>query len=172
MAFQHYISFATVLAANFGCNWFRIMPEMVFKLSSLWAVIWSVESVPFSRTGKTFPIKSFEIPLHMKKKSVVSFDSVTFTSQNSQNIKTILTLNLSQYQKSGSNFSSREHVAACRDCQWIGNALCLCLPVRPAQAFGSDCQMTGRGSKYRLLEHDKRAKVWNPSINCVELEFF
>ena len=31
-AFKHTISFATVLAANFGCNQFRIMPEIVAKL--------------------------------------------------------------------------------------------------------------------------------------------
>ena len=32
MAFSHSFSFSTVLAANFGCNWFRITPEIVSKL--------------------------------------------------------------------------------------------------------------------------------------------
>ena len=32
MAFKHRISFATDLAANFGCNRFRITPDIVSKL--------------------------------------------------------------------------------------------------------------------------------------------
>ena len=32
VAFKHHISFATVLAANFGCNQFIIMPAIVSKL--------------------------------------------------------------------------------------------------------------------------------------------
>ena len=32
MAFKHCISFATYLAANFGCNRFRITPDIVSKL--------------------------------------------------------------------------------------------------------------------------------------------
>ena len=32
MAFKHSISFATYLAANFGCNRFRIIPDIVSKL--------------------------------------------------------------------------------------------------------------------------------------------
>ena len=31
MAFKHRISFATVLAANFGCDQFRIVPDFVSK---------------------------------------------------------------------------------------------------------------------------------------------
>ena len=31
IAFWHGFSFATVLAANFGCDWFRIMPEIVSR---------------------------------------------------------------------------------------------------------------------------------------------
>ena len=62
-----------------------------------------------------------------EKKSVV-------TAQYLQSIKTFLTLELSQYRKSGSMFSSSEPVAASSDCRRLGNALCLCSPVRPAQA--------------------------------------
>ena len=51
-----------------------------------------------------------------------------------QSIKTLLTLELSQYRKSGSTFSSSEPVAARSDCRRLGNALCLCSLVRPAQA--------------------------------------
>ena len=32
MAFKHHISFATYMAANFGCNQFRITPDIVPKL--------------------------------------------------------------------------------------------------------------------------------------------
>ena len=39
MAFKHSISFATDLAPNFGCNQFRITPDIVSKL--LCASIWS-----------------------------------------------------------------------------------------------------------------------------------
>ena len=34
IAFKHLFSFATDLAASFGFNWFRIMPEIIHKLSS------------------------------------------------------------------------------------------------------------------------------------------
>ena len=51
-------------------------------------------------------------------------------------IKIFLTLELSQYRKSGSTFSSSEPVAARTgsDCRLLGNALCLCSLVQPAQA--------------------------------------
>ena len=64
---------------------------------------------------------------HEKKKWLVA-------ARNLQSIKTLLTLELSQYRKSGSMFSSSEPVAARSDCRRLGNALCLCSPVRPAQA--------------------------------------
>ena len=55
MAFKHRFSFATDLAANFGCNRFRIVPEIVSKLlrvaiGSLCAVPLLSEQTPFSRT--------------------------------------------------------------------------------------------------------------------------
>ena len=62
-----------------------------------------------------------------EKKSVV-------TARYLQSIKTFLTIELSQYRKSGSMFSSSEPVAACSNCRRLGNALRLCSPVRPAQA--------------------------------------
>ena len=42
-----------------------------------------------------------------------------------QIIKTLLTLELSQYLKSGSMFSSSEQVAASSDCSRLGNTICL-----------------------------------------------
>ena len=51
-----------------------------------------------------------------------------------QSIQTLLTLELSQYSKSGSMFSSSEQVAASSDCRRLGNTLCLCSPVQPAHA--------------------------------------
>ena len=56
MAFKHSISFATDLAANLGCNRFRITPDIILKL--LRATIWSCcavqlesEQTPFPGTG-------------------------------------------------------------------------------------------------------------------------
>ena len=51
-----------------------------------------------------------------------------------QSIKTLFTLELSQYSKSGSTFSSSKLVAASSYCSLLRNALCLCSPVQPAQA--------------------------------------
>ena len=93
-----------------------------------------------------------------------------------QSIKTLLTLELSQYRKRGSMFSSSKQVAASSDCSRLENALCLSSPVCPAHCGGEqeqsrraaprawqlilpsnplitfwnslwrDCQMTGRSS--------------------------
>ena len=48
MAFKHSIWFETYLAANFGCNWFRITPDIISKLlraaiRSLCAVLFESE---------------------------------------------------------------------------------------------------------------------------------
>ena len=59
---------------------------------------------------------------------------ISFHTKKSESIKILLTLELSQYRKSGSIFSSSEPVAAHSDCRRLGNSLCLCSPVRPAQA--------------------------------------
>ena len=63
----------------------------------------------------------------MKKESVV-------TARYLKSIKTYLTFELRQYRKSGCTFSSSESVARRSDCRRLGNALCLCSPVLPAQA--------------------------------------
>ena len=96
-------------------------------------------------------------------------------------LKPFLTDELSQYSKSGSMFSSLEPVAAHNDCSRLRNALCLYLPVQPAQeclrsapswfcplnlrlpsgtAFESDCQMTGRGSN---LDSNVKSASWPTS---------
>ena len=69
---------------------------------------------------------------HIKKKWLVA-------AQNIQSIKTLLTVELSPYCKSGSMFSSSEPVAVRSDCRWLENTLCLCSPVRPAQAVPESC---------------------------------
>ena len=61
MAFTHSISFATDLAANFGCNRFRITPDIVSKLlrAAIWshcAVQFESEQTPFPRTGGKFSL--------------------------------------------------------------------------------------------------------------------
>ena len=58
-------------------------------------------------------------------------------AQSLQSIKTILTLKLSQYCKSGSTFSSSEPVTALSvvsNCRLLENTVCLILPIQPAQA--------------------------------------
>ena len=45
-----------------------------------------------------------------------------------------LTLELSQYRKSDSTFSSSKPVSVRSDCRRLGNTLCLCSPVLPTQA--------------------------------------
>ena len=81
--------------------------------------------------GSNFlPIPS-KISFHKlwKKKWLVSC-----SGQYLQNIKTFLTLEQCKFCKSDSMFSSSEPVTACIHCSRLGNSLCLCLPVRPAQA--------------------------------------
>ena len=60
------------------------------------------------------PIPS-KISFHMKKKGLVA-------ALYLQSIKTCLTVELSQYRKSGSTVSSSEQVAARSDCRRLGNA--------------------------------------------------
>ena len=86
-----------------------------------------------------------------------------------------------KYRKSGSMFFSSELVATRSDCSRLRNALCLCSPVRPAQAeqescpkawplilpskppitfwksLRRDCQMTGRGSNLDSKEESELA---------------
>ena len=71
---------------------------------------------------------SIEILFHMKKKA----------AWNLQSINTLLTLVLSQYSKSGSIFS-KQAGAVCSNCCWLGNTMCLCLPVWPSQAVHESC---------------------------------
>ena len=94
-----------------------------------------------------------------------------------QSIKTFLTLELSQYCKSGSIFSSSEQVAACSDCRQLGNA-CVCASpsvVRPAQAVlergpkslavdfapkSSITSGTAFGENLRDCQTTSRAQTW------------
>ena len=85
------------------------------------------EAMGAALVGNNFQPIPMDIPFPMKKKSVV-------TARYLQSIKTFLTIELSQYRKSGSMFSSSEPVAARSDCRRLGNALCLCSSVQPAQA--------------------------------------
>ena len=64
---------------------------------------------------------------------------MTVSARNLQTIKIFLTLELSQYCNSGSNFSSSEPVVASSDCSWLRNTLYLCLPIQPAQAVPEHC---------------------------------
>ena len=75
-----------------------------------------------------------QLPAYSNGHSISNEKKSVVTAQYLQSIKTFLTLELSRYRKSGSTFSSSEPVAARSDCRRLGNALCLCSPVRPTQA--------------------------------------
>ena len=182
MAFKHHISFATYLAANFGCNQFRITPDIVSKL--LRAAIWSCcavrfesEQTPFPRAGRRLrsaalhrirfgtcgfvPMSYFYSETNEWSKDWVKLLARLWSATTSrrfhrkfhitykkkwlvaalylQSIKTFLTLELSQYLKSGSIFSSSNPVTACSHCCRLWTALCLRLPVWPAQAEPESC---------------------------------
>ena len=161
MAFKDCISFVTNLAANVGRYLIRIMPDTVSKL--LHAAIWSCcavqlesEQTPISRTCHWFRSAALQcldriqfrtccfVPvifcsetndwLNDGAKNGHCFGQQQINALNLQIIKTLLTLELSQYRKSGTTFSSNEQVAASSNCCWLRSALCLCLPVQPAQA--------------------------------------
>ena len=133
MAFKHYISSVTDLAANFSCDHFRIMPEIIFKLllAALWsgcAVDWNLNTCPFlgqvvnldlllvhriwSTTCWFVAMPCFYSRTNQYcfgQKQVVAEICFQLTlsvviNQNLQSIKTLLTLELSQYNKSGSTF--------------------------------------------------------------------
>ena len=57
MAFKHCISFATDLAANFGCYWFRHHLVSKLLLTATWshnAVLFKSEQMPFPQTSRSF----------------------------------------------------------------------------------------------------------------------
>ena len=112
-------------------------------------------------------------------------------ARNLRIIKTLFTLELSQYCKSGRLFSSREPVAARRDCCRLGNVtLPSCAGALPQElslgadwfcsqnlrmssriAIGSDCQMVNRGSdrlKASNLDSNLNSAV-QPVTNGVEV---
>ena len=117
-----------------------------------WAILWS------ATTSHQFHSKfHFIWKISMKKKWLVA-------ARNLQIIKTLLTLELSQYRESGSTFSSSEPVAARSDCHRLGNALCLCLPVCPAQAVPE------RDPKSSAFDLQSKTSIvfWNHSLSLLE----
>ena len=158
MAFKHHISFATDFAAidpELRLTCFCMQPsEVVVLIDS------NLSRLPFLRqvvdldvllcTGfnlehavlfldqwlikdwaKQWVLLCSAIPskisFYMKKLWLI-------VAGNLQSIKTLLTLELSRYHKSGSTLSSSEPVTAGSHCSCLRNALCLCLPVRFTQA--------------------------------------
>ena len=73
------------------------------------------EAMGAALVGNNFQPIPMDIPFPKKKNSVV-------TARYLQSIKTLLTLELSQYSKSNSTFSSSEPVAARSDCRRLGNS--------------------------------------------------
>ena len=175
-----HILFATNWAANFGCYWFRIMPDIVSKhlctpIRSCCPVLLESEQTPFPWKGRRLgsaalnriqfgtcslflcyiftqrPMNDCKIEQsyrhcfgqqqllansienfisHEKKKLLVG----VVAAQYLQSIKTFLTVELSQYSKSGSTFSSSEPVAVSSNCSRIANVMCLCTPFQPTKA--------------------------------------
>ena len=75
------------------------------------------EAIGATLVGNIFcPIAS-KISFHMKKKVLIAARYL-----QSMNLKTFLTLELSQYRKSGSMFSLSQPVAASSDCSRVGEA--------------------------------------------------
>ena len=100
---------------------------VIILLRDEWMIESLSEAIGAALVGNNFSPIPWKFHSTWKKKWLV-------TAQNLQSIKTLFALELNQCRKSGSTFSSSEPVAASSDCCWLGNALCLCLPIRPAQA--------------------------------------
>ena len=87
---------------------------------------------------------------------------------------THLTLKLSQYSKSGSRFFSSKPMAASRDCSWLGNTLCLCLPVRQSNQ-PKLCQSTPRAlplilqSRPSIVPWNSVLEWWPDALQGLEL---
>ena len=146
---------------------------VIFLLRDEWMIERFSEAMGEALISNNFSQILWKFHFTWKKKWLVA-------AQNLQSIKTLLALEVSQYRKSGSimMFSLSKPVAARSDCRLLENALCLCLPVRPAQAepesgpkslavdlpskpsitfwnsLRRDCQMTCRGSNL------------DPKLNC------
>ena len=74
IAFKHHISFATYLAANFGCNQFRIMPDIVSCLQKVHMSNNDELEKILEKINKTIAVslKRFPIEVHSTNKIDVS----------------------------------------------------------------------------------------------------
>ena len=187
MAFKHCISFATDLAAKFGCNRFRITPDIVSSFCSPPPEVAALFDSNLSRCPFLGQVLNSDLLLctgfdwehavlflcHMftqgpmtdtkieqsygrclgRQQLLAISMEISFRVKKQkrlvaalylQSIKTLLTLELRQYSKSGSMFSSCVPVAASSDCSRLGNTIGLCSPVRvrPAQAEQKSCPMS------------------------------
>ena len=149
MAFKHLISFATNLDANFGCYWFRIMPDIVSKLlrSAIWshcAVLLESEQTPFTWICY-FAQNSIWNMLYSSYVILVgnNFSPIPSTMACSHENKSELSM---PYIYKAlklfwlSNWVSIARVVACfPQVGWSLPAACLCSPVWPAQAVLECC---------------------------------
>ena len=144
---------------------FRVQPSEVALLFDS-----NLSRCPFLLIPRTGRPRQFHQNFHFTWKNKVSFSCLKFTTW--QSIKILLTLELSQYCKSGRMFSSSEPVAASSYCSRVCTDFetpCVCarlsnppkqsrraaprawpliLPSKPSITFLNslrrDCQMTGR----------------------------
>ena len=111
-----------------------------------WALLWS------ATTSRQFHRK-FHVA--WKQKWLVG-------AGNLQIIKTLLTLELSQFREIGIKISSSEPVAASRDCSQLGIALCLCLPVTGSPSDPTKlCQSAAPKAWHLILQSKPSIVFWN-----------
>ena len=190
MAFKHRISFATDLAANFGCNRFIIKPDIVSK--PLCAAILSRCAVRFWQLLAN-AIENF---ISHEKKSDSSRPKIykalnDFWLSNWVGIAKVIAcfLQASRLLPTATVADSETPCVCARpsdppkQCRRAAQrAWLLILPSLPSITFWNrlqrDCQMTGRGSN---LDSNLNSAAWSTGCKgficseapkCVEFEFF
>ena len=112
-----------------------ICTYVIFSLRDQWVIERLSKAMGAAFVCNSFsPIPSETSFLILKKHRLVA-------TWNLQSMKAfwLSNLELSQYCKSGTTFSSSKQAAASSDCLQLGNTLCLCLPVWPAQEVLERC---------------------------------
>ena len=162
----------------------RMYSNALFVLRDQWMIEILSEAMSTALVGYKFSRTPLKISFCMRKKAIVTANNSS--DDDLQDIKTFLTFKLSKNCKSGNTLSSREPASSY--CLQVGNALCSCLPVWPAQlgpklcrsaaletlllipqsnlplfsriAFRIDCHMTSRGLS---LDSNLNSAAWQTS---------
>ena len=94
------------------------------------------EAMGTALVGNNFQLIPWKFHVQ-RKKNLLSLPDI-YKALNLLNCRTG-SLHQGQYRNSSSTFSSSEPVVALSDCSRLGNALCLCLPILPAQPVLERC---------------------------------